>query len=143
MDDFSWGNTRQVVGEGNQKTVLYDDDEIFTDDMIPYKSFKGQFPNSLYSANIKLKSQTMKPEHGKLNLSIRRNLVKRNYQTSDLKPLLSDHLDLSTLEMSLNTHPQPHYPKVVITGEIHHHLDLHTHLETLEVCPHNLHSDLI
>lgn len=42
MDDFSWGNTRQVVGEGNNKTVLYEDDEVFTDDMIPYKSFKGE-----------------------------------------------------------------------------------------------------
>lgn len=42
MDDFSWGNTRQVVGEGNNKTVLYEDDEPFSDDMIPYKSFKGE-----------------------------------------------------------------------------------------------------
>jgi len=56
MDDFSWGNTRyacvlvrwveadilsQVVGEGNNKTVIYEDDEPFTDSMIPYKSFKG------------------------------------------------------------------------------------------------------
>lgn len=42
MDDFSWGNTRQVVGEGNKKTVVYEDDEVFNDSMIPYKSFKGE-----------------------------------------------------------------------------------------------------
>ncbi|CAD6587719.1 MAG: hypothetical protein TREMPRED_004832 [Tremellales sp. Tagirdzhanova-0007] len=42
MDDFSWGNTRKVVGEGNQKTVVYEDDEPFNDSMIPYKSFKGK-----------------------------------------------------------------------------------------------------
>ncbi|ORX35119.1 glycosyltransferase family 2 protein [Kockovaella imperatae] len=40
MDDFSWGNTRKVVGEGNNKTVVYDDDEPFSDSLIPYKRFK-------------------------------------------------------------------------------------------------------
>jgi chitin synthase len=63
MDDFSWGNTRcvaftleirislnyhrQVVGEGNNKTVLYEDDEPFSDSMIPLKSFKGEYTPSL------------------------------------------------------------------------------------------------
>ena len=32
----------KVVGEGNQKTVVYEDDEPFNDSMIPYKSFKGK-----------------------------------------------------------------------------------------------------
>nr|XP_018266092.1 chitin synthase [Kwoniella dejecticola CBS 10117]OBR88250.1 chitin synthase [Kwoniella dejecticola CBS 10117] len=32
MDDFSWGNTRKVVGEGNQKTVVYEDDEPFNEE---------------------------------------------------------------------------------------------------------------
>jgi chitin synthase len=42
MDDFSWGNTRKVVGEGDKKTVVYENDEPFNDNMIPYKSFKGE-----------------------------------------------------------------------------------------------------
>jgi hypothetical protein len=32
----------KVVGEGSNKTVVYDDDEPFHDSMIPYKSFKGE-----------------------------------------------------------------------------------------------------
>ena len=39
MDDFSWGNTRLVIGEGNSKKVLMADDEKFDDSMIPYKKF--------------------------------------------------------------------------------------------------------
>ncbi|OBZ70383.1 Chitin synthase 6 [Grifola frondosa] len=39
MDDFSWGNTRLVIGEGNNKKVLMNDDEKFDDSMIPLKKF--------------------------------------------------------------------------------------------------------
>ena len=48
MDDFSWGNTRKVVGEGDKKTVVYENDEPFNDNMIPYKSFKGESTTLLY-----------------------------------------------------------------------------------------------
>ncbi len=41
MDDFSWGNTRVVVGEGNSKRVIIDDDEKYDDSMIPLKRFSG------------------------------------------------------------------------------------------------------
>lgn len=50
MDDFSWGNTRKVVGEGNKKTVVYEDDEPFNDGIIPYKSFKGE--SKLWSTSL-------------------------------------------------------------------------------------------
>nr|ODO04126.1 chitin synthase [Cryptococcus depauperatus CBS 7855] len=40
MDDFSWGNTRKVIGEGNQKRVVIEDDEAFNEGMIPYRTFK-------------------------------------------------------------------------------------------------------
>jgi chitin synthase len=40
------GECSKVVGEGNQKTVVYEDDEPFSDSMIPYKSFKGEYRNS-------------------------------------------------------------------------------------------------
>jgi chitin synthase len=39
MDDFSWGNTRLVIGEGNSKKVVIPDDEKFDDSMIPMKKF--------------------------------------------------------------------------------------------------------
>ena len=42
MDDFSWGSTRKVIGEGNNKTIVYEDDMVYDDSMIPMKSFKGK-----------------------------------------------------------------------------------------------------
>ncbi|KZV80788.1 glycosyltransferase family 2 protein [Exidia glandulosa HHB12029] len=39
MDDFSWGNTRVVVGEGSNKKVVVADDEKFDESMIPLKKF--------------------------------------------------------------------------------------------------------
>ncbi|GBE80201.1 Chitin synthase 8 [Sparassis crispa] len=39
MDDFSWGNTRLVIGEGTNKKVIMNDDEKFDDSMIPLKKF--------------------------------------------------------------------------------------------------------
>lgn len=41
MDDFSWGNTRIVVGEGKDKKVIVQDDEGFDESMIPLKKFSG------------------------------------------------------------------------------------------------------
>ncbi|KAI7861568.1 chitin synthase-domain-containing protein [Spinellus fusiger] len=39
FDDFSWGNTRVVVGENNQKKIIVNDDEKFDDKMIPLKKW--------------------------------------------------------------------------------------------------------
>ncbi|CAO1634865.1 unnamed protein product [Sympodiomycopsis kandeliae] len=40
MDDFSWGNTRIVVGEkGNKRVIAGTDDEPYDDSMIPLKKF--------------------------------------------------------------------------------------------------------
>src|ERR1700761_5858897 len=41
MDDFSWGNTRLVIGEGNNKKVVLNDDLKFDESMIPLKKFSG------------------------------------------------------------------------------------------------------
>ena len=41
MDDFSWGNTRIVIGEGKDKKVIVQDDEGFDESMIPLKKFSG------------------------------------------------------------------------------------------------------
>ena len=43
MDEFSWGNTRLVVGEGKEKKVIMNEDEKFDDSMIPLKKFSGKY----------------------------------------------------------------------------------------------------
>ena len=45
MDEFSWGNTRVVIGEGKDKKVITNEDEKFDESMIPLKKFSGMsFP---------------------------------------------------------------------------------------------------
>ncbi|KAH9482104.1 Chitin synthase 6 [Psilocybe cubensis] len=39
MDEFSWGNTRVVIGEGKEKKVITNEDEKFDESMIPLKKF--------------------------------------------------------------------------------------------------------
>ena len=41
MDDFSWGNTRLVIGEGSNKKVIMNDDEKYDESTIPLKKFSG------------------------------------------------------------------------------------------------------
>lgn len=48
MDEFGWGNTRLVIGEGGNKKVLMNEDEKFDDSMIPLKKFSGK--NSVFRA---------------------------------------------------------------------------------------------
>jgi len=39
MDEFGWGNTRLVIGEGKDKKVIMNEDDKFDDSMIPLKKF--------------------------------------------------------------------------------------------------------
>ncbi|KAI3614821.1 chitin synthase 6 [Moniliophthora roreri] len=39
MDEFGWGNTRLVIGEGKDKKVIMNEDEKFDESMIPLKKF--------------------------------------------------------------------------------------------------------
>jgi chitin synthase len=41
MDEFGWGNTRLVIGEGTSKKVMINEDEKFDESMIPLKKFSG------------------------------------------------------------------------------------------------------
>jgi hypothetical protein len=41
MDEFGWGNTRLVIGEGSNKKIVMNDDERFDESMIPLKKFSG------------------------------------------------------------------------------------------------------
>ncbi|WVF66498.1 hypothetical protein IAT40_001238 [Kwoniella sp. CBS 6097] len=69
MDDFSWGNTRKVVGEGNQKTVVYEDDEPFNEGMIPYRTFKEYESNAWETASLHSEKS-----RGTTHTSVSRNL---------------------------------------------------------------------
>lgn len=42
MDDFSWGNTRLVVGKGNSKKVIMTDEAKFVESVITLKKFSGK-----------------------------------------------------------------------------------------------------
>ncbi|KAF8906646.1 glycosyltransferase family 2 protein [Mucidula mucida] len=42
MDEFSWGNTRLVVGEGKEKKVIINEDEKFDESMIPLKKYEAE-----------------------------------------------------------------------------------------------------
>jgi chitin synthase len=50
MDEFGWGNTRLVIGEGKDKKVIVKDDEKFDDSMIPLKKFSGTPKMSIHSS---------------------------------------------------------------------------------------------
>jgi len=54
MDEFSWGNTRLVVGEGKEKKVLMNEDEKFDESMIPLKKFSGASHVHLFPKNLDL-----------------------------------------------------------------------------------------
>ena len=41
MDEYSWGNTRVVIGEGKEKKVITNDDGRYDESMIPLKKFSG------------------------------------------------------------------------------------------------------
>lgn len=68
MDDFSWGNTRVVVGEGSNKKVVVADDEKFDESMIPLKKFSGaqKIAHCCYIlSHIILFLQSTRLRHGK------------------------------------------------------------------------------
>jgi chitin synthase len=52
MDDFGWGNTRLVIGEGKDKKVIVNEDDKFDDSMIPLKRFSGMWSSEAPGAAI-------------------------------------------------------------------------------------------
>jgi len=76
MDDFGWGNTRLVIGEGSSKKVIVNDDEKFEESMIPLKKFSGtchqRCQEFLFSP---LSHQSTKPRLGRQVPIIRGRLV--------------------------------------------------------------------
>lgn len=74
MDEFSWGNTRLVVGEGKEKKVIINEDEKFDESMIPLKKFSGMSVQSSSHA-ILTSSQSTKQRLGKGFQGIRTTLA--------------------------------------------------------------------
>lgn len=67
MDDFGWGNTRLVIGEGNNKKVLINEDEKFDDSMIPLKKFSGTYFTHIVHLHVSDSvPQNTRPRHGRL-----------------------------------------------------------------------------
>jgi hypothetical protein len=72
MDEFSWGNTRVVIGEGKDKKVITNDDEKFDDSMIPVKKFSGVCSFSFIILSHPFGPQNTRQKHGKLELDTRK-----------------------------------------------------------------------
>ena len=92
MDDFSWGNTRIVVGEkGNRKVVAGTDDEPYDDSMIPRKSvteyqqelYGDEEPMLLYGAPPSMASSTpLEPEDDYFQSTNLRDKAHRSHRLS-------------------------------------------------------------
>ncbi|KAG8759694.1 hypothetical protein FRC14_005272 [Serendipita sp. 396] len=62
MDDFSWGNTRIVVGEGRDRKVIIQDDEGFDENAIPLKKFSDYEAEALDQGEHHSVSGDSRPE---------------------------------------------------------------------------------
>ena len=66
MDDFSWGNTRVVIGDGGSKKVVMNDDERFDESMIPLKKFSGELSLWMKVFLCLYSSQSTKRKRGRV-----------------------------------------------------------------------------
>ncbi|KAH9819734.1 chitin synthase-domain-containing protein [Melampsora americana] len=75
FDDFSWGNTRVVVGEGKHKKVLADQEDVaFDPSMIPLRKF-GDYQAAMWEEESKSNFGARRPESvGGFSLASRNHL---------------------------------------------------------------------
>jgi chitin synthase len=77
MDEFGWGNTRLVIGEGSSKKVMINEDDKFDESMIPLKKFSGTafylWMTQLFHATL----QSTKQKLGKLARAIQKKVFVR------------------------------------------------------------------
>ena len=95
MDEFGWGNTRLVIGEGSNKKIVMNDDERFDESMIPLKKFSGMCSHIrilCHSHRLDLKSTRLK--HG--------NPVLATQKTQAMTPSRDPKADLVYLRLDLN-----------------------------------------
>lgn len=105
MDEFGWGNTRLVIGEGNSKKVIMNEDEKFDESMIPLKKFSGMAsafgaPDPYLTCLCFL--QSTKPRHGKLDRITLRKPIARGL--ANLKPMLGL---VKSHRIAISTHRNP------------------------------------
>jgi hypothetical protein len=90
MDEFSWGNTRVVIGEGKDKKVITNEDEKFDDSMIPVKKFSGTYflaiDLSIYIYHVR---QNMRRKLGKLERDI---LTIQDMTVNPARDRIPDHV---------------------------------------------------
>lgn len=106
MDDFSWGNTRRVVGEGKDKTIVYDDEERFEESMIPYRTFKEYEANAWEAAS--LPSDEERDEKSDAGYSRR---TRRSRNTANYAP--SIHSSAHSYVGSRQPSPGPYGPQLM------------------------------
>ncbi|KAG6332690.1 hypothetical protein ID866_6397 [Astraeus odoratus] len=58
MDDFSWGNTRVVIGEGGNKKVIMNEEERFHESMIPLKKFSAEYEAEAWEHGSRISDET-------------------------------------------------------------------------------------
>ena len=74
MDEFGWGNTRLVIGEGSSKKVMINEDEKFDESMIPLKKFSGTAFKLGEHSHLMLLSRVRSRSLGNWLASFRREL---------------------------------------------------------------------
>jgi chitin synthase len=75
MDDFGWGNTRLVIGEGSSKKVMINEDEKFDESMIPLKKFSGTACMLGEPSHTHATLQSTKQKPGKLARDTQRRVI--------------------------------------------------------------------
>ncbi|BEJ14553.1 hypothetical protein CspHIS471_0403200 [Cutaneotrichosporon sp. HIS471] len=112
MDDFSWGNTRQIVGEGSSKTVVIEDDEVFEESTIPYRTFKEYEANAWETTS--LPSDTEKDEYAPSQYSRARG--RKRFAPSVHSSNSHSNLHPGSGYSSRGPSPHPPYPQMGMGG---------------------------
>ena len=88
MDEFGWGNTRLVIGEGSNKKIVMNDDEKLDESMIPLKKFSGERRSIDMNTKVFMtfSCQSTKPRLGRLGHVIQMKLDTTLNLTPNLTP---------------------------------------------------------
>ncbi|CAO3613585.1 unnamed protein product [Cunninghamella blakesleeana] len=108
FDDFSWGNTRVVVGEGGQKTMLPVDEGKFDPKSIPFKKWKDH-ESELWETN------SFETKITEMTATSRRSQQQHHQQQMMLASAISNGLNSSALSLNYpqqqqQLSPSSHHP---------------------------------
>lgn len=114
MDDFSWGNTRQIVGEGSNQTVVIEDDEVFEESTIPYRTFKEYEANAWETTS--LPSDTEKDDYAPSQYSRARGRKRFIASAHSSNSHSHSNLQPGSGYSSRGPSPQPPFPQMGMGG---------------------------